>query len=668
MADRNYDVSILLGLVDKATPGLDKFNKSVVNGMKTAGLALSGLAIGGVALISSLVREASKQEKTTLLLARAMKTANLYTDQGLKSNLDYAESLSKVRVATDDEIISIQTALTRYGTHGEMLNKLTKATIDLATAKGMDLTSAGEMVAKSIGTETNALMREGVVIEGAAGSTERMTSAVNSLTKLFGGAGEAYAKSFSGQMTILSNRIGELKERIGFALMPTIQSLMSIVEKIITWFEKLSDGTQKVIANFLIWTTVITGATGAGFTFLGWLPQAITGLIKFGSTLGTIVLRINPVISGLLITVAAIAAVMVVVDEWNKKANESNAIRAKELTTIQGKIALMKKEKEQIIENWKANKISEEEAISLLKKRQVTINQLVKELKKSNQKEKKINKEKLDNERRLYFQIGLFQDTALTKMKGFLLNGLTKTKKATGQIYETWQDVAVRIADKWQALSSALGDATTSFLDVDLVNIEKHKTISLTATEDEYNKKKENIEKTITDEDKKTKALAGLEEWYQGEILRINTKADAEELAAKRKYKDWARAEAYINLGVAVTKAFAQTGILGFITGALVAASCVANIQKIEAQSFQHGVQGFEGGAAWVGESGKELATFPPGTNIYSNPESMSMLAGANGININVYGNYILDEMGAKGLAKRIGNVLFSELKNKRNV
>ena len=54
----------------------------------------------------------------------------------------------------------------------------------MATAKGMNLSAAADLVAKSVGSSTNALSRYGIQIEGV-GSTERLDSAVIALEGQF---------------------------------------------------------------------------------------------------------------------------------------------------------------------------------------------------------------------------------------------------------------------------------------------------------------------------------------------------------------------------------------------------------------------------------------------------------------------------------------------------
>jgi len=70
-------------------------------------------------------------------------------------------------------------------------------------------------------------------------------------------------------------------------------------------------------------------------------------------------------------------------------------------------------------------------------------------------------------------------------------------------------------------------------------------------------------------------------------------------------------AQAIANTAQGVTKAFAQTGILGFISAAAITAAGMAQVGIISAQKFQYG--GFKPKGVWgiAGEAGPEIVTRP---------------------------------------------------------
>lgn len=244
--------------------GLEKARDSI-NKVALAGAAMAGaLTIAG----AKAAKAAGVQEQAELLLAQAMKQAGTFTEKSFKANLEYASSLQKVSTFGDEVILVVQRQLTNFGLEGEALRDATKATIDLAAAKGFDLKVAGDLVAKSIGSSTNALTRYGIEVQGAAGSTERAQSAVQNISKLFGGAAQAKADTYLGRIDQLNNQWGDFVEDIGFAVIPAITDLIKLIQtSVLPIFESWIDDTKNVskITDTLKFTIQTVTKTIIGF-------------------------------------------------------------------------------------------------------------------------------------------------------------------------------------------------------------------------------------------------------------------------------------------------------------------------------------------------------------------------------------------------------------------
>jgi hypothetical protein len=226
--------------------------------LRLAYVAVAGVITGTVIkTIGKFIKAAGEQEKAEKSLAQAMKQAGTFTEAAYKHNLNYAKSLQKVTAFGDEAILGVQRSLTVYGVEGKMLERLTKVTLDLAAAKGMDLKTAGELVAKSVGSSTNALGRYGVEITGAVGSTERMTSAVDNLTKLFGGQAEAQAQTFSGRVQQMKNALGDFYEVIGNKIIPVLTPLVGYFTKLLGGTDSLESSTSGLVGAYEEWQKTI---------------------------------------------------------------------------------------------------------------------------------------------------------------------------------------------------------------------------------------------------------------------------------------------------------------------------------------------------------------------------------------------------------------------------
>ena len=130
-----------------------------------------------------------------------------------KRIIQQAQDLQKITLFGDEETIRAANRLaTLLGAEEESIKKLLPLIQDFATAKEMDLTMAAELVAKSVGSSTNALSRYGIQIEGTVGSSERLESAVSALTEQFKGQAKAAAEEGTAGMKQLQNAWGDFKE------------------------------------------------------------------------------------------------------------------------------------------------------------------------------------------------------------------------------------------------------------------------------------------------------------------------------------------------------------------------------------------------------------------------------------------------------------------------
>ena len=187
---------------------------------------------------------------------------------------EQARELQKVTLFGDEETIAAASFLAQMGLQEDAIKRLLPLIQDMATAKGMSLTAAADLVAKSVGSSTNALSRYGIQIEGAVGSTERLDSAVNALTQQFEGQAQAAAEAGTGSLKQLQNTIGDLMEDIGQMLMPIIQKLVDKIQIGVDKFKNLSDEQKENIIQI----GLLIAAIGPAVYILGTLASAISAL------------------------------------------------------------------------------------------------------------------------------------------------------------------------------------------------------------------------------------------------------------------------------------------------------------------------------------------------------------------------------------------------------
>jgi lambda family phage tail tape measure protein len=165
--------------------------------------------------VISLTNEAMQAAQEQEVAERTLATALGYTSDAL---LEQASSLQKVTAFGDETIIRAQALLAMFVKDEKQIKAATKATLDLAAAKGMKLKDSADLVSKTLGSTTNALSRYGIQVTGAVGSTERLESLVTNLNYAFGGQAEALAGTFRGRLKQVKDLYGDLHEELGYVI------------------------------------------------------------------------------------------------------------------------------------------------------------------------------------------------------------------------------------------------------------------------------------------------------------------------------------------------------------------------------------------------------------------------------------------------------------------
>jgi hypothetical protein len=91
-------------------------------------------------------------------------------------------------------------------------------------------------LSKAYNGNLGALTRLGVPLDASIIATKDFNAAQTELTRLFGGAAKANTETYAGQLAIVTERFGEMKESIGVALLPTMKTLLEQVNMVAKGF------------------------------------------------------------------------------------------------------------------------------------------------------------------------------------------------------------------------------------------------------------------------------------------------------------------------------------------------------------------------------------------------------------------------------------------------
>ncbi len=289
--------------------GLDGVSKKLTSVGKNLTMKLTAplAALGDVS-----VALADTQAKAEAKVQQAIKSTSGVAKLSFDQLKDYASELQNKTIFGDEDILNNATAqlLTFTNIAGENFKRTQAVALDLSTVLDGDLKSASIQLGKALNDPVknlSALSRSGIqfskeqieVIKMLA-ETGRLAEAqsviLDELERQYGGQAEAQAKVGAGSLKQLKNSWGDFMEQIGAAILPGLNKVVGVLQKVVSWLQSLSPATKTVIV-------VIASLAAA----VGPLLLTIGGIIKILPILKAGMLALNSPMVGLIGLAAALA-------------------------------------------------------------------------------------------------------------------------------------------------------------------------------------------------------------------------------------------------------------------------------------------------------------------------------------------------------------------------
>jgi len=426
--------------------------KSFISNNKTL---IAGAMAGVGAGVAKVIHAYGVQEEAIAKLNQSLKNQGNFSEEASKDLQDYASSLQKVTTFGDETIIGAQSLIASFGFEGQALKDLTKATLDLATAKGMDLNAAADLVSKSVGSTTNALTRYGIEVNGVAGSTERASSAVENINKLFGGQAETVRQTTLGQVQALGNAFGDLQETIGSFIAGEGTSLVTVLT---SWIEKL-DTSLKLIRD----QTKMWGGFGETLKRVG--LEAVRSIAERLLDMSNSMLAFGPIFKLLKIDIDDVkASLNRQIDSWQATINKSQ-----ESGTVAKKT---EEKKRQEIDKTTKKKIESDNKADQEQARIADVR--MKRWQKLNAEQMEAEREKAEYLKETQYDYTAFaMDTANQMFAQFgqgVADMIMESRKFADVIQNIWKDIAraviaeiAKMIAKWIAFQVLTGGAGGGF-------------------------------------------------------------------------------------------------------------------------------------------------------------------------------------------------------------
>lgn len=159
-----------------------------------------------------------------------------------------AELQSRTTIG-DEDIIAQQAYLASLGITEAQIRKVIEASVQLSAATGMSLDSAVKNLAKTYGGLTGELGESIPALKDLTEEELRNGAAVDFINENYKGFAETAARTGAGPLLQLKNRIGDIAERLGTALLPIVEKLVGWVSSLVGWLEQLSPQTLNMVAT-----------------------------------------------------------------------------------------------------------------------------------------------------------------------------------------------------------------------------------------------------------------------------------------------------------------------------------------------------------------------------------------------------------------------------------
>lgn len=239
-------MAISLPIVSEWNPsGINKavadFKKLETNGQRAAfaikkaalpaAAALAGLAVVGVDAVKAFAEDDAAAQK----LAKTLRNVTGATDSQVKSVEEFITKTSIAAAVADDELRPALDALARGTGKVAKAQDLLGLALDISAGTGKDLQTVSDALSKAYNGNFKALKALDPALAKLIDDGASADEVFGALAKTFEGQASTAANTAQGKMKGLSIRFGELKEKIGEAVLPLVDRLLPAFEKFASW-------------------------------------------------------------------------------------------------------------------------------------------------------------------------------------------------------------------------------------------------------------------------------------------------------------------------------------------------------------------------------------------------------------------------------------------------
>jgi hypothetical protein len=240
-----------------------------LNGVaKTSAIAFGVLGIAATKFGVDAVQAAAADQKAQLKLAKTLQNVTGATDSAIAATEQFITAQQFATGVSDNQLRPALETLIRATGDVTKAQGLLKLGLDVSAGSGRDLESISLALAKAQGGQFTALQRLGIVIPDNIKKSKDFGKVQEYLNELFGGQAAVAAGTYEGKLAILGERMGEVKETLGGALIPV---LTKFADKVL----------KDVMPSIEVFVNALTGQTSVSSS----LSQSEQTALNWGNTI-----------------------------------------------------------------------------------------------------------------------------------------------------------------------------------------------------------------------------------------------------------------------------------------------------------------------------------------------------------------------------------------------
>jgi len=256
----------------------DKAAFAVKKAFVPATAAIAGLTAAAGLAVKAAVQDQKQQEE----LARQLEVTTGATEEQVAAVEKYIANTEMAAAVSDSELRPAFANLVRATGDVTEAQELMNLALDISAATGKDLETVSAALQEAYKGEVGPLKELDKSLAGMIKSGASAEEVMTELADTFGGAAQEGANTLAGRFERMQLQIANAQEAIGYALLPVVENLVPVLEKVATL---IGDNTDLFI--------IIGGAIGTTAAAI----VALNIAMKAWNAVGAITTTINGVLS-----------------------------------------------------------------------------------------------------------------------------------------------------------------------------------------------------------------------------------------------------------------------------------------------------------------------------------------------------------------------------------